>query len=170
MFYNILVLGLNSFSGDSIIFSVLLGTWLKRNTVCCAYIKEGVGRIPTLKSQSDYLVIIAKFEPSIRDQWALKQVKKTLRFSKEQRAKLKAKLESEIARVQNWTHVLLQKMRRARDVDGEKLYSSRPIFSPHIRLPPSSQEYQKKCVKSKIELTEQGICTVDEETNFSAAT
>ena len=93
MFYNILVLGLNSFSGDSIIFSVLLGTWLKRNTMYCAYIKEGVGRIPTLKSQNDYLVIIAKFEPSIRDQWALKQVKKTLRFSKEQRAKLKAKLD-----------------------------------------------------------------------------
>ena len=93
MFYNILVFGLNSFSGDSIIFSVLLGTWLKRSTVYCAYVKEGVVRIPTFKWQNDYLVTIAKFEPSMRDQWALKQVKKTLRFSKEQRAKLKAKLD-----------------------------------------------------------------------------
>ena len=52
--------------------------------------------------------------------------------------------------------------------DGENLFSSRPISSPHIRLPP--QECQKKCVKNKIELTEQGICTMDEETNFSEAT
>ena len=29
---------------------------------------------------------------------------------------------------------------------------------------------RKKCVKNKIELTEQGICTMDEETNFSEAT
>ena len=55
------------------------------------------------------------------------------------------------------------------NLDGEKLYSSRPISSPHIRLPPS-QECQKKCVKNKIELTEQGIYTMDEETNFSEAT
>ena len=64
-----------------------------RSTVYCAYVKEGVGRIPTFKSQNDYSVIIAQFEPSMRDQWALKQVKKTLGFSKEQRAKLEAKLD-----------------------------------------------------------------------------
>ena len=40
-----LVFGLNSFSDDSLIFSVLLGTWLKRSTVYCAYVREGVGRI-----------------------------------------------------------------------------------------------------------------------------
>ena len=44
-----LIFGLNSFSDDSIIFSVLLGTWLKRSTVYCAYVKEGVGRIPNFQ-------------------------------------------------------------------------------------------------------------------------
>ena len=49
MFYNLLVFGLDSFSDDSIIFSVLLGTWLKRSTVYCAYVKEGVGHIPNFQ-------------------------------------------------------------------------------------------------------------------------
>ena len=51
MFYNILVFGLNSLSDDSIIFSVLLGTWLKRSTVYCVYVKEGVGRIPNVHNR-----------------------------------------------------------------------------------------------------------------------
>ena len=44
-----LVFGLNSFSDDSIIFSVLLGTWLKRSTVYCACVKENLGHIPNFQ-------------------------------------------------------------------------------------------------------------------------
>ena len=135
-------------------------------TQYATHLQEGVGAIPTLKSQGS--IVPKEAIPNVHEGWALKETKKAYRFNDAQRAYLEAKFnigKSTGRKVD--AEAVAKEMRRSVGSDGKRLFNVSEFLTPQqvtsffSRLAAKSRE--------KINPRDEDLRAHEEEMNYAAA-
>ena len=129
-------------------------------------LQEGVGILPTLQ------VAVAHHpssqESSAKEGWALKEVKKPYRFSKNQKGYLEAKFNVGQASGRKLDgEVVAKEMRRARNEDGNRLFGESEFLSPQ-QISSYFARLAAKLRQKQLEVTDHDVRAAEDQTNFSA--
>ena len=134
-----------------------------------AHLQEGVGPLPSLLLPPCVSGVTSGNDHTPNEGWALKEAKKVDRFNDNQKTYLEAKFNIGQATGRKLDPGVVSKdMRRARGVDGERLFVVAEFLSPQ-QVSSYFSRLSAKRRQLQAQITEQDVLAVEEEANFCAA-
>ena len=129
-------------------------------------LQEGVGLLPSLQAPASAGSSIQG--QTVKEGWALKELKKPYRFNEKQKAYLEAKFnigQSTGRKVD--PDVVSKEMRRARGTDGERLFCVSEFLTPQ-QVSSFFSRLAAKLRQQQPEVTPQDVLAAEEQINYSS--
>ena len=130
-------------------------------------LQEGLGPLPSLQVSSS--VDSSNQGETVKEGWALKEMKKAYRFNEKQKTYLEAKFnigQSTGRKLE--PDVVAKEMRRARGTDGERLFCGSEFLTPQ-QVSSYFSRLAAKLRQQQVEVTPEDVLAAEEQSNFSLA-